>query len=117
MKRILLTGTAGFIGYHVTKEFLARGDEVVGVDNLNAYYEVELKQARLKELEKDSHFQFHKLDIANREATSRLIEGKSWDAVVHLAAQVGVRYSVENPMAFVASSRWFQYRNCRIVRP
>lgn len=104
MNRILLTGAAGFIGFHVTRAFLERGDKVVGVDSLNDYYEVELKQARLRELEKNPHFEFHKFDLTNREATKELIESKPWEAIVHLAAQVGVRYSVENPMAYVDSN-------------
>jgi len=104
MNRILLTGAAGFVGFHVSKAFLARGDEVMGVDNLNDYYEVELKQARLQELKKDSRFEFLKLDLVNREATRELIESQPWDAIVHLAAQVGVRYSVVNPMAYVDSN-------------
>jgi len=104
MNRILLTGAAGFIGFHVAKAFLSRGDTVVGIDNLNDYYEVELKQARLRELENEPSFEFQKLDLAHREETTRLIESQSWDAIVHLAAQVGVRYSVENPMAYVDSN-------------
>jgi UDP-glucuronate 4-epimerase len=104
MNRILLTGAAGFIGFHVTRAFLARGDKVVGVDSLNDYYEVELKQARVRELEKDPHFKLHHLDLANREATKELLASQPWDAIVHLAAQVGVRYSVENPMAYVDSN-------------
>ncbi len=104
MKRILLTGAAGFIGFHVAKEFLARGDAVVGVDNLNEYYEVELKHARLRVLDEYPNFDFYRLDLAEREHTQELIESQSWDAIVHLAAQVGVRYSVENPMAYVDSN-------------
>ena len=102
--RVLLTGAAGFIGFHVSKYLLARADEVSGVDNLNDYYDVTLKQARLSRLTGNKGFEFYKLDIADRESVARLFEAVRPDTVVHLAAQAGVRYSLKNPHAFVDSN-------------
>ncbi len=99
MKRVLVTGTAGFIGYHVAQALLARGDEVVGVDNVNNYYEVSLKEARLRQLEGKAGFTFHRLSIADREAMQRFTNAGITD-IVHLAAQAGVRYSLQNPFAY-----------------
>lgn len=99
--RILLTGAAGFIGMHTSEKLLARGDEVIGVDNLNDYYEVSLKEARLARLSAKPGFTFEKLDIADREAIAKLFADKKPDRVVHLAAQAGVRYSLENPHAYI----------------
>jgi len=98
--RILLTGAAGFIGFHVAQALLARGIEVVGVDDLNPYYDVRLKQARLARLGRG--FTFHQLDIADHEALMRLGEGV--EVVVHVAAQAGVRYSLEKPFAYASSN-------------
>jgi UDP-glucuronate 4-epimerase len=98
--RVLVTGAAGFIGYHVCEALLARGIEVVGVDDCNAYYDVRLKQARLARL--GPGFTFHKLDIADHEALARLSDGAA--VVVHVAAQAGVRYSLEQPFAYAASN-------------
>ena len=95
--RVMVTGAAGFIGYHVAAALLGRGIEVVGVDDLNAYYDVRLKQARLARLGKG--FVFHRLDLADHEALARLGDGV--EVVVHLAAQAGVRYSLENPYAYI----------------
>ncbi len=100
---ILLTGAAGFIGFHVTKALLARGDTVLGLDNLNDYYDVSLKLARLAQLE-GPRFTFHKVDIADRDAVFGLIEGRNITQIVHLAAQAGVRYSMINPYAYVQSN-------------
>jgi UDP-glucuronate 4-epimerase len=102
--KVLVTGSAGFIGFHVCRYLLARGDEVVGVDNLNDYYDVSLKQARLDQLLGHERFVFHKLDIADREGMKRLFETAGVKRVVHLAAQAGVRYSLENPHAYVDSN-------------
>ena len=102
--RILVTGSAGFIGYHVAERLLARGDEVVGLDNLNAYYDPALKQARLARLEPRPGFRFEKADLADRAAMERLFAGSAFSRVVHLAAQAGVRYSVENPHAYADSN-------------
>jgi UDP-glucuronate 4-epimerase len=101
----LLTGVAGFIGYHVAQALLGRGEAVIGVDNLNDYYEVALKEARLARLEGRPGFFFRRLDIADREAISALFaEGSRIDRVVHMAAQAGVRYSLINPYAYVRSN-------------
>lgn len=101
--RILLTGAAGFIGFHIATALLARGDEVIGVDNLNGYYDVTLKQARLDRLTPHKNFTFHKLNIADREAMLPLAKS-GLTHIVHLAAQAGVRYSLENPYAYVESN-------------
>jgi len=97
---LLLTGAAGFIGYSVSAALLARGDSVHGIDNLNAYYDVRLKEARLERLKADPKFSFTRLDIVDREKLAQLFASQSFDAVVHLAAQAGVRYSMENPHAY-----------------
>ena len=105
--KILVTGAAGFIGYYVTLQLLSRGDQVVGVDNLNDYYDVSLKQARLDQIFKHpqaANFQFIKLDLADVEATAQLFNQEQFDRVVHLAAQAGVRYSLQNPNAYVQSN-------------
>ncbi|RMF14793.1 MAG: NAD-dependent epimerase [Gammaproteobacteria bacterium] len=99
--RVLVTGSAGFIGSHVARYLLERGDEVVGVDNLNDYYEVSLKQARLKTLEPYENYQDVRLDVADREGMNRVFGLYKPERVVHLAAQAGVRYSIENPHAYV----------------
>lgn len=102
--KVLVTGAAGFIGFHVCRLLLERGDEVVGVDNLNSYYEVTLKQARLEELVIYPRFRFIRLDIAGREGIADLFDRERFDRVVHLAAQAGVRYSLENPHAYADSN-------------
>ncbi|MFJ0490489.1 NAD-dependent epimerase [Citrobacter werkmanii] len=99
----LVTGAAGFIGYHVSKRLLEAGHQVVGIDNLNDYYDVSLKQARL-ELLVHPDFQFHKIDLADREGMSDLFASGHFDRVIHLAAQAGVRYSLENPHAYADSN-------------
>lgn len=104
MKRVLVTGAAGFIGYHLAERLLARGDEVVGFDNLNDYYEVSLKEARLERLLKHERFEFVRGDLADREAVTELFAGAGIDAVAHLAAQAGVRYSLTNPHAYADSN-------------
>jgi UDP-glucuronate 4-epimerase len=102
--KVLVTGAAGFIGMHVSERLLARGDQVVGVDNLNDYYDVTLKQARLARVEKHEGFRFNKIDIANTEAMAKLFERERPQRVVHLAAQAGVRYSLQNPHAYITSN-------------
>jgi UDP-glucuronate 4-epimerase len=102
--KILVTGSAGFIGYHVAKALCQRDDEVVGIDNLNDYYEVGLKQARLAQLEPFDNFEFIKMDIANRSAVDQLFADHQFARVVNMAAQAGVRYSLENPNAYVDSN-------------
>ena len=98
---ILVTGAAGFIGSALALRLLERGDRVVGLDNLNDYYDVSLKEARLARLSACSGFEFEKADIADRERMARLFAQRRVDAVMHLAAQAGVRYSIENPGAYV----------------
>ena len=99
--KVLVTGAAGFIGFSLVERLLKRGDDVWGIDNLNDYYDVTLKQSRLQQLEKFKGFSFRKLDIADRKAMANLFIKNHFDRVVHLAAQAGVRYSLENPLAYV----------------
>ena len=102
---ILLTGAAGFIGFHTAKALLARGETVLGIDNLNDYYSPALKRARLAELENFPTFSFEKCNIANESAMKKLVEKYGdIDRIIHLAAQAGVRYSIKNPNAYVASN-------------
>jgi len=101
---ILVTGAAGFIGFHTARALLERGDEVVGVDDLNGYYDPKLKSARLAILERDAKFRFAKLDIADRSAMQALFDGQRFERVVHLAAQAGVRHSILDPHLYVHSN-------------
>jgi len=102
--KILVTGAAGFIGMHLSKRLLERGDEVVGIDNLNDYYDVQLKHDRLKQLDDFDKFTFIKMDMADREAMAALFKEQQFNRVINLAAQAGVRYSLENPLAYVDSN-------------
>ncbi|HEX4266659.1 MAG TPA: NAD-dependent epimerase [Steroidobacteraceae bacterium] len=102
--KILLTGAAGFIGYHTSLNLLARGHEIVGLDNLNDYYDVTLKEARLDRLKQQSGFRFVKLDLADDGGMKDLFAREKFQRVVHLAAQAGVRYSLENPHSYVRSN-------------
>jgi UDP-glucuronate 4-epimerase len=103
--RVLVTGAAGFIGFHVARLALARGDAVVGLDNVNDYYDPRLKRARLAELAKaGGDWRFLRADLADRAAVDAAFAGGGYDRVIHLAAQAGVRYSLENPMAYVESN-------------
>ena len=101
---ILVTGAAGFIGFHVARKLLARGDRVVGLDNLNDYYDVNLKLARLALIENQPGFTFARMDLQDRPAMEALFRQHHFDAVINLAAQAGVRYSLENPHAYVDSN-------------
>ena len=101
---ILVTGSAGFIGYHLSEKLLARGDTVTGLDNLNDYYEVSLKEARLDRLKTQPAFTFIRADLQDRPALEALFTENSFDAVINLAAQAGVRYSLENPHAYIDSN-------------
>ncbi|MCK5895532.1 MAG: NAD-dependent epimerase [Cocleimonas sp.] len=105
--KVLVTGVAGFIGSAIAEALLQRGDEVIGIDNLNDYYDVSLKKARLERIthtQKPIAFNFIKMDIANRNAMETLFTEEQFDAVINLAAQAGVRYSLENPLAYVESN-------------
>lgn len=102
--KVLVTGAAGFIGMHVAERLLARGDTVVGIDNLNDYYDPKLKLARLAQLAPYPGFRFELIDIADRSSIASLFELEKFDRVVHLAAQAGVRYSLQNPHAYVDSN-------------
>ena len=101
MRKILVTGSAGFIGFCVAKRLLENGDKVVGLDNLNDYYDVNLKRARLAQLTDLPAFGFVKMDLVDREGVRQLFQAENFDLVVHLAAQAGVRYSLTNPQAYV----------------
>jgi UDP-glucuronate 4-epimerase len=102
--KVLITGCAGFIGMYVAERLLARGDQVVGIDNLNDYYDVALKQARLARLTPNPAFRFVKLDLADREGMAALFAREKSDVVINLAAQAGVRYSLKNPLAYADSN-------------
>lgn len=101
--KFLVTGAAGFIGFHACKRLLQAGHEVVGLDNMNDYYDVNLKQARL-DLLQSPLFSFHKIDLADREGIAQLFAHEKFNRVIHLAAQAGVRYSLENPFAYADSN-------------
>jgi len=102
--KILLTGAAGFIGFHTARKLLARGDEVVGLDNVNDYYDPNLKRARLTILERETKFRFVKMDLADRGGMKALFSREKFARVVHLGAQAGVRHSIENPQAYIDSN-------------
>jgi UDP-glucuronate 4-epimerase len=112
---ILVTGAAGFIGYHVTQQLLAEGEEVLGIDNLNSYYDPALKQARLDRLLQHNRFRFQKIDVSEPEAILPLMDLEI-EAIVHLAAQAGVRYSLENPFAYVQSNVMGQVAMLELAR-
>ena len=101
--KFLVTGAAGFIGFHVSKRLLNDGHQVVGIDNINDYYDLKLKESRLEQLESPS-FTFYKLDLADRDGMAKLFETEQFERVIHLAAQAGVRYSLENPYAYADSN-------------
>ncbi len=102
--KILVTGAAGFIGFHTATLLLARGDQVVGLDNLNEYYDVSLKLARLALLQRSENFKFVKLDLADRDGMAQLFAAEKFQRVVHLGAQAGVRYSIQAPFAYIDSN-------------
>ncbi len=102
--KFLVTGAAGFIGYFTARKLIERGDEVIGLDNLNDYYDVSLKLARLKQIGANPRFRFVKLDVANRTGMEELFAREKFARVIHLAAQAGVRYSLQNPHAYIESN-------------
>lgn len=102
--KLLVTGAAGFIGFHVCKALLSRGDDVVGIDNLNNYYDISLKESRLNQLQLEKRFSFRKINIEDRSEIEKTFSEGSFDRVIHLAAQAGVRYSLENPYAYIDSN-------------
>lgn len=104
MRTYLVTGTAGFIGFSLARYLLARDFRVIGVDNVNDYYSVQLKEDRLAMLQADSKFENHRIDLADRDAVNRIFQSHRFDRVVHLAAQAGVRYSIEHPEVYVQSN-------------
>ena len=104
MQKILVTGAAGFIGFHLAQKLCAQGLHVLGIDNMNDYYDVSLKEARLHELKKHNSFEFQKLSLEDNDGMAAMFEEFKPDIVVHLAAQAGVRYSIDNPRAYVSSN-------------
>ncbi|MGH9440054.1 MAG: NAD-dependent epimerase/dehydratase family protein, partial [Terriglobia bacterium] len=98
--KILVTGCAGFIGYHLCRSLLERGDEVTGFDSLNSYYDVSLKKARLAQIDGHPRFRFILLDLADRQRAARVFQEGKFDKVLHLAAQAGVRHSLKDPYAY-----------------
>ena len=102
--KVLVTGAAGFIGYYVCQELLRRNDTVIGIDNLNAYYDVQLKHDRLSQLKNQPGFNFFRLDLTDQPALNQLFSREKSTHVIHLAAQAGVRYSLENPHAYLDSN-------------
>jgi UDP-glucuronate 4-epimerase len=102
--RILLTGAAGFIGYHMAEALLARGHELVGIDSMNAYYDPALKRVRLARLDGKNRFRFAEADIADADALAAAVAGETFDLILHLAAQAGVRYAIQSPMAYTHSN-------------
>ncbi|HEY9846943.1 MAG TPA: NAD-dependent epimerase [Candidatus Caenarcaniphilales bacterium] len=102
--KVLVTGVAGFIGYHLAQRLLGEGAQVYGIDNLNDYYDVKLKKARLAQLHPQAEFTFQFLDLGDREGMIQLFQTQTFDCVVNLAAQAGVRYSLQNPLAYVDSN-------------
>lgn len=103
-RTVLVTGAAGFIGFHLSKRLLKNGYEVVGIDNLNDYYDVQLKHSRLEQLKENDSFKFVKIELADQEGLNRIFSENKIEVVVNLAAQAGVRYSLENPHAYVNSN-------------
>jgi UDP-glucuronate 4-epimerase len=104
VQKILVTGSAGFIGFHLSKRLLDLGYQVLGVDNINDYYDVALKQARLAQLADYANFEFQKIELSEKDTTSEIFKNFKPEIVIHLAAQAGVRYSLINPHAYIESN-------------
>src|SRR5690349_18353365 len=102
--KVLVTGAAGFIGFHVTRRLLARGDHVTGLDNVNSYYDVTLKEKRIDLLSDSQAFKFVKASLQDRQAMQSEFDRGKFEVVIHLAAQAGVRYSIQNPHEYVSSN-------------
>jgi UDP-glucuronate 4-epimerase len=112
--KILVTGAAGFIGSALVLRLLERGDAVYGIDNMNDYYDVRLKEARLQRTKDHRHFEFQKLDIIDRESMAELFQKQKFDAVMHLAAQAGVRYTIAI-LIYIDSTGWLAiFSGCRL---
>lgn len=116
MDKILITGVAGFIGFHSARRFLEQGHEVIGVDNLNSYYDVGLKRARLALLRQEARFTFHTLDISDFPAVQACLGGQTLSHILHLAAQAGVRYSLEHPRAYMDANIIGHFNMLELVR-
>ena len=101
---ILITGSAGFIGYHVSKKILNKNIKVIGIDNINNYYDVNLKKNRIKDLKKNKKFFFYKVDLSNYKKLDNIVKNKKIKIIIHLAAQAGVRYSIKNPRIYFKSN-------------
>ena len=101
MKKILITGVAGFIGYHLTEKLLNNNFHIIGIDNLNDYYDPTLKKARLNNLNKFSNFEFQKIDFIQTNALTSIFKNNQFEQVIHLGAQAGVRYSITNPQFYI----------------
>ena len=114
MSVVLLTGVAGFVGMHTAERLLSDGHQVIGVDNVNDYYSLSLKRGRLERLAKHDGFLFHEIDIADYEALTAAQGAVDCDAIIHLAAQAGVRYSLQNPFAY-ASSKAFIFNRATVT--
>src|SRR5437870_7930569 len=104
MRKVLVTGAAGFIGYHLSERLVSDGQQVTGLDNLNDYYDINLKVARLNRLETKRNFRFKKLDLTDRDNIAKLFADEPFDVVINMAAQAGVRYSLANPHAYTSSN-------------
>ena len=101
---ILITGSAGFIGYHVSKKILNKNIKVIGIDNINNYYDINLKKNRIKDLKKNKKFFFYKVDLSNYKKLDNIVKNKKIKIIIHLAAQAGVRYSIKNPRIYFKSN-------------